>query len=212
MSRLVDNLWVHRFAVFTAACTMVLIGVGGLVTSKEAGMAVPDWPTSYGYNMFALPFQYWTGGAFHEHTHRIVASTVGLLTAILAVWLWISETKGKDRTKGILTIVSILLVVGGMMGVRENWVFISIAVTGVCGIVFGIIRVKQTVGLRWFGIVALSAVIVQGVLGGLRVVLFQDQIGIFHATAFGRRSGRKNHRFQRAPVKVSTARHPGIRR
>lgn len=176
------NPWLHRFAVFTAISTLLLIGVGGLVTSNGAGMAVPDWPTSYGYNMFALPFKFWNGGAFHEHTHRLVASTVGLLTAILALWLWAGETDGKDRRNGIIAILSVLLIVGGMMGVRRNAVFIGIALAGLGGIVFGSFKIKQTSGLRWYGIVALSAVVLQGVLGGLRVVLFKDEIGIFHAT------------------------------
>src|SRR5262245_64757729 len=101
MSRSANNRWVHRFAVFTAACTLVLIGVGGLVTSHEAGMSVPDWPTSYGYNMFALPFKFWKGGALHEHSHRLVASTVGFLTAVLALWLWAKETSGKVRRNGM---------------------------------------------------------------------------------------------------------------
>ena len=174
--------WLHRFAVLTAICTLALIGVGGLVTSKGAGMAVPDWPTSYGYNMFALPFKFWKGGAFHEHTHRLVASVVGLMTAILAIGLWVRETDGKTRRNGVLAIVFVLLVVGGMMGVRQNPVFVSIASAGLFGILFGFFKIKQTSGLRWYGIVALSAVILQGVLGGLRVVLFQDEIGVFHAT------------------------------
>ena len=104
MSRPSENPWLHRFAVFTALSTLVLIGVGGLVASKEAGMSVPDWPTSYGYNMFALPFKFWKGGALQEHSHRLVASTVGLLTAILALWLWANETSGKVRRNGIIAI------------------------------------------------------------------------------------------------------------
>ena len=79
--------WLHRFAVLTAVITFLLLGVGGLVTSHEAGMSVPDWPTSYGYTMFALPFKFWHGGAFFEHSHRLLASGAGLLTTILAVWL-----------------------------------------------------------------------------------------------------------------------------
>ena len=182
MSRSTDNPWLHRFAVFTAAATLALIGIGGLVTSKEAGMSVPDWPTSYGYHMFLLPFKFWKGGALHEHSHRLIAIAVGLLTAILAIWLWIKETSGKIRRNGILVIIGVLLVVGGMMGVRNNPVFLSIALASLCGIIIGIFKIKQTSGLRWFGIVALSAVVLQGILGGLRVVLFKDELGIFHAT------------------------------
>lgn len=131
MYRTSHNPWLHRFTVLTALATLVLLGVGGLVTSHGAGMAVPDWPTSYGYNMFALPFHFWKGGVLYEHSHRLVASGVGLLTMILAAWLWIAESR--------------------------RW-------------------------LRWLGVIALLAVVFQGVLGGLRVVLFKDQIGVFHAT------------------------------
>jgi hypothetical protein len=70
---------------FTAVATLGLIALGGLVTSHGAGMAVPDWPTTYGYNMFLFPISQWVGGIFYEHTHRLYASGVGLLTVVLAV-------------------------------------------------------------------------------------------------------------------------------
>src|SRR5215468_7349229 len=79
--------WLHRFAVLTALATLGLIGMGGLVTSNEVGMAVPDWPTSYGYNMFALPIHFWQGGIFYEHSHRLWASCVGVLVVALTRWL-----------------------------------------------------------------------------------------------------------------------------
>lgn len=94
-------------------------------------MAVPDWPTTYGYNMFLFPISLWKGGIFYEHSHRLYASFVGLLTAVLAVWLWLTEPR--------------------------QW-------------------------LRWAGVGALFLVALQGTLGGLRVTLFKDQIGIVHAT------------------------------
>jgi heme a synthase len=72
------NRPLHWFAVLTAVFTFLLLGAGGLVTSHEAGMSVPDWPTSYGYNMFALPIKFWTAGIFYEHTHRLLASGVGI--------------------------------------------------------------------------------------------------------------------------------------
>ncbi len=64
----------HRFALLTAAATLALIAIGGLVTSQGVGMAVPDWPTTYGYNMFFFPISKWVGGVFYEHTHRLVAT------------------------------------------------------------------------------------------------------------------------------------------
>src|SRR6478672_2019502 len=101
-----------------------------MVTSKGVGLAVPDWPTTFGYNMFLFPFSKWVGGVFFEHTHRLIASAVGFLTIILAIWIWRADS--------------------------HRW-------------------------LRWLGVAALGAVILQGVLGGLRVTMLKDQIGIVHA-------------------------------
>ena len=67
MTRSQDNIWLHRFALLTAAATFCLIWVGGLTTSHGAGMAVPDWPTTYGYNMFFFPYSRWVGGIFYDH-------------------------------------------------------------------------------------------------------------------------------------------------
>lgn len=100
------------------------------MTSKGVGLAVPDWPTTFGYNMFLFPVSQWVGGIFFEHTHRLIASTVGFLTIILAIWLYRAESR--------------------------RWV-------------------------RVLGFAALGAVIMQGVLGGLRVTMLKDEIGIFHA-------------------------------
>jgi cytochrome c oxidase assembly protein subunit 15 len=96
-------------------------------------MSVPDWPTSYGYNMFFFPLdKWWHGGnIFYEHSHRLFASGVGFLTTILMIWLLLKEPR--------------------------KW-------------------------MKWLGVAAFLAVVLQGVLGGLRVILFKDQIGIFHAT------------------------------
>src|SRR5262245_13726793 len=124
------NPFLHRFAWFTAGTTVFLICSGGMVTSKGVGLAVPDWPTTFGYNMFFFPFSKWVGGIFFEHTHRLIASLVGFLTIILASWLWRSTA--------------------------ERW-------------------------LKALGWLSLGAVVLQGILGGLRVTLLKDEIGIFHA-------------------------------
>jgi len=73
--------------VLNGVLTLALISVGGLVTSKGVGMSVPDWPTSYGYNMFLFPPSQWVGGIFQEHVHRLLASGVGFVTLALAVSL-----------------------------------------------------------------------------------------------------------------------------
>src|SRR3954447_8783408 len=81
------NRWLTAFAALTAVATLLLIAIGGLVTSHGAGMAVPDWPNSYGYNMFLFPVSKWVGGILYEHSHRLIATVVGLLTVALARWV-----------------------------------------------------------------------------------------------------------------------------
>jgi heme a synthase len=122
--------WPHRIALILACATFPLLFIGGLVTSKGAGLAVPDWPTTFGYNMFLYPWSKMIGNIFYEHSHRLVASFVGLLTVALVLTFWLRE--------------------------RRGW-------------------------LRWLGVGALGLVIVQGVMGGLRVVLLEDTLAIVHA-------------------------------
>lgn len=108
--------WMHRFALLVAVWTMVPIAVGALVTSREAGMAVPDWPNTLGHNMFFVPFKLWVGvsGIYEEHSHRLVGALTGLLTTILAVWLWRREDRGWVRRMGVSAFV--LVVVQGLLG------------------------------------------------------------------------------------------------
>src|SRR5438046_9060306 len=117
MSRTSDNLWLSRYALLTALATLVLICFGGLVTSHEAGMAVPDWPNTFGYNLFFFPISRWVGGIFYEHTHRLVASGVGLLTTILAVWLWFKESRCWLRWLGVGGLIAVVVqgAVGGVL-------------------------------------------------------------------------------------------------
>lgn len=159
--------------------TLVLIGAGGLVTSHGAGLAVPDWPNTYGYNMFAFPVSKWIGGILYEHTHRLVAALVGLLTTTLSLWLWIRETRSRVRWLGVGAIAIVLL----LMGVRQVPVYLALASLAPAVVAAGLYQIRRHPGaLRWWGIIAFAAVILQGVLGGLRVVWLKDQLGVFHAT------------------------------
>jgi len=106
--------WLHRFALATALATLALIGVGGLVTSHGVGMSVPDWPNTYGYNMFFFPFSKWAGGIFYEHSHRLLASAVGLLTTVLALWFFGRSARPLLRIGG-----GILLTLGLALGVSQ---------------------------------------------------------------------------------------------
>ncbi len=118
--------WLHGFAILLSVCTLLLVVAGGLVTSNDAGLSVPDWPLSYGKLMPAME-----GGIFYEHGHRMIATLVGFLTIVLAIWLW---------------------------------------------------RVDDRAWMKRLGLIAVAAVIAQGVLGGLTVIyLLPPAVSIAHA-------------------------------
>lgn len=163
-------LW---YARLVALATLGLVCMGGLVTSKGVGMAVPDWPTSFGYNMFALPISTWmTGGVFDEHTHRIWASTVGLLVVALTRWAGGSGTR---KWLGIIGAAEILIGVA-LMSLGPSWKGEAHFLLGIGGVVLAgaLVWLKNlpapatTVRLAW---AAFWLVQFQGALGGLRVVL-----------------------------------------
>ncbi|OGL58130.1 MAG: hypothetical protein A3J27_10580 [Candidatus Tectomicrobia bacterium RIFCSPLOWO2_12_FULL_69_37] len=122
--------WPHRLALLTLCATLLLIVAGALVTSLGAGLAVPDWPTTFGHDMFSFPLSRMAGGVLVEHSHRLMGSVVGILT--------------------ILTAGSILWRDG------RRW-------------------------LRALGVAALALVVLQGVLGGMRVVLLKLDLAVLHA-------------------------------
>jgi cytochrome c oxidase assembly protein subunit 15 len=109
-------MWLHRYAKFVSAATVLLIVAGGLVTSTESGLSVPDWPTSYGWNMFTFPLKHMVGGIFYEHGHRLIASGVGFLTIGLALWLWLAEPRKWMRMLGLAALAAVILqgVLGGI--------------------------------------------------------------------------------------------------
>jgi len=119
----------HVFAVFTACATLVVITAGALVTSNDAGLSVPDWPTSFGYLIKVPTF---TGGIRYEWTHRMLAGSLVSLTLAIAIWTLLVE--------------------------RRRW-------------------------LRWLSVGAFATVVLQAILGGLTVLLFQPPaVSTAHAT------------------------------
>jgi len=108
--------------MLVVAATLGLIFVGGLVTTKDAGMSVPDWPTSFHYSMFAVPFAKWLGpeamqsGVFYEHTHRLFAFAVSVLTGALMVWLLLAEPRLWMKRLGVAAglLVIAQAVLGGL--------------------------------------------------------------------------------------------------
>jgi len=182
MSGSVHNSWLHRFAVLTATATLLLVAIGGLVTSHGVGMSVPDWPTSYGYNMFLFPISKWVGGIFYEHTHRLMATVIGVLVVALTRWLG-----GRGACTPLL-IVGVLETLAGFallrVAPRLAGAGYFLSGIGVVVVLAGLVWVRNTPAsptLRRLGWLAFALVQLQGLLGGLRVVLFNDQIGIFHA-------------------------------
>jgi cytochrome c oxidase assembly protein subunit 15 len=173
----------RRFAVLTALATLGLVGVGGLVTSHGVGMAVPDWPNTYGYNMFFFPVSQWVGGIFYEHTHRLVASGVGLMTTILVLWLYGRSARPFMRWAGMALLA---LGLGTWLAMPKRWTDgLVLGVTGLALLGASFVWPGCQPAEKWLrglGLAAFFAVVLQGALGGLRVVLFKDAIGIFHAT------------------------------
>src|SRR5437899_11383751 len=102
---------IHRLAAATATATFVLLFVGGLVTSTGSGLAVPDWPLSFGQ-----VFPPRVGGVLFEHGHRLVATLVGCLTLLLALWLAIGEPRPMVRATGLLALFAVVLqgILGGV--------------------------------------------------------------------------------------------------
>jgi heme a synthase len=98
-----SDLVLHRYTLGLAAATLVLIFVGGLVTSTGSGLAVPDWPLSYG-----KLFPPMVGGVLFEHGHRMVAAAVGFLTFVLAVWVWRRPTRPWVRRLATLALVVVI--------------------------------------------------------------------------------------------------------
>ena len=131
-------LWHHRYAKLVAACTFLLIAAGGMVTSTGSGLSVPDWPTTYGWNMFTFPLSKWVGGIRYEHSHRLIASTVGFLTIILAFWTWKVEPRAWVRTLGFGALGAVIL--QGLLGGITVLLFlppaVSIAHAGLAQIFF----------------------------------------------------------------------------
>lgn len=107
-----DVSWLHRFATLVTCMTFGLIIAGALVTSNDAGLSVPDWPTAFG--SFRLPRM--VGGIKFELTHRMIAGTVGLLTIALAVWLAMSKEKRYVKILGGLAVLAVIAqaVLGGV--------------------------------------------------------------------------------------------------
>ena len=107
--------WLAVQAWITCVAAVLLLAAGGLVTGFRAGMAVPDWPNTYGSNMFLYPLARMTGGVFYEHTHRLLGTLVGAAALILAIYV----TRASRDRKGLVRLVWIAgacVAIQGTMG------------------------------------------------------------------------------------------------
>ncbi len=109
-----DRVWLRRYTKLVAGATLCLIFLGGQVKSHEAGLAVPDWPETYGYNMFLYPVEFWVGNIFHEHFHRLFAASVGMLCIVLAGWIAKVERRPWARWLGVAALG--MVIVQGLFG------------------------------------------------------------------------------------------------
>jgi cytochrome c oxidase assembly protein subunit 15 len=186
----------HALAMITAIATFPLIFMGGLVTSHGAGMSVPDWPNSYGYNMFLFPISQWRGGIFFEHTHRLMGTVVGFCSLLLVLSAWGPGQKRSARWllwigaisaalfAGLHGLSVTLLPPGGYLSTRSRLIqgmMIWSAVALVLGCATFTRNPEPRRWVRWLATSVLGAVIFQGILGGLRVVWVNLDLAIVHA-------------------------------
>ena len=128
----------HLFAALVALSTAILIFAGGLVTSTGSGLSVPDWPNTYGWFMFAFPLEKMVGGIFYEHSHRLIASSVGFLIAVLAFWLWRAEPRAWVRRLGFVALAAVITQ-GILGGITVLWLLpkpVSISHAALAQLVF----------------------------------------------------------------------------
>jgi cytochrome c oxidase assembly protein subunit 15 len=177
----------HTIAMLTAGATFPLIFMGGLVTSKGAGMSVPDWPNSYGYNMFLFPPSLWIGDIFYEHTHRLMGTVVGFLSIAMVVAACLTRGARRERWIALAVLVTVCIqgVLGGQRVVLVNLTlaivhgctaqaFFCLTAFAALATTFWWKRARPVPvqdgrgrGLVWLGLVATTAIFGQLIVGAL---------------------------------------------
>jgi len=109
-----SNIWLRRLSKLTVFSTLFLIFAGALVKSHEVGLSVPDWPTTYGKQMFAFPLSDMVGGIFYEHGHRMIATIVGFFTMMQAIWLGFSDHPDWLKKLGYAALA--MVIIQGLFG------------------------------------------------------------------------------------------------
>ena len=169
--------WLSRFGIVAAFSALPVILSGGIVTTTGTGMAVPDWPATFGDNMFLFSLSKMTGGVYYEHAHRLFGSLVGLTTVVFVL---ACATHSKSKP---LAFLAFLVLAGFSLSPffiesEESPLHIVLPLAGIIGAI-GIALLKC--GWRYaVAITALSLVIAQGSLGGLRVLADSTVLAMAH--------------------------------
>lgn len=185
----------HLCALAVAASVFPLIWMGGLVTSHVAGLSVPDWPNSYGYNMFLFPPSQWLGGIWYEHVHRLLGTLSGFLSVSLVLLAWgPSRTPLRRQFIGLFALAMWLaagLTLGSQLAVgtgqdvlksQASHVMVLFASLGLVGTVaWFATQCDDRRWVRWLTIGQLLAICVQGTFGGLRVTEVNIELAMIHA-------------------------------
>jgi cytochrome c oxidase assembly protein subunit 15 len=138
---------VHRFAVFTVGWTVLLLIAGALVTSNDAALSVPDWPKSFGT---------WTppmvGGVFYEHSHRVIAGVLGLLTLILAICIWVKEERRWLRWFAVIAVGGIVAqaILGGQVVIQLLHYWLPVIHACFAQIMFGALLSIAVFTSKWW--------------------------------------------------------------
>ncbi|MFN0057456.1 MAG: COX15/CtaA family protein [Planctomycetota bacterium] len=201
--------WCRAFGWVAVAATFFLLILGGIVTSEEAGMAVPDWPNTFGSNMVLFPLVRMLShnGVYYEHAHRLFATLVGLTTVGLAVFLWIYDRRALVR-RLLLAAVGAVVLQGVLGGLRVSWgndpelsnalrvshgvlaqIFFAlmVCVTAVLAVSwrarFGrespTVR-SQLVALRWLAVAVTATILGQHLLGALARHVSREHFVLTH--------------------------------
>ena len=196
--------WLHRLAVLTVVTTFILICMGGLVTSTDSGLAVPDWPTTFGYNMFLYPLSKTVSGFLFSVDPNLRADldkgnlSAGLRKALEKNEISVSEDviisteergskwkltdKANERTYTLIKSGDRLDVyVHGVLYEHSHRLIGSIVGFLTIALMISIWAKDERKWMKWLGVIALVAVIVQGVMGGLRVTNLSKVLAIIHA-------------------------------
>ena len=149
--------WSAALVGVAIGAALLLLGVGGLVTSTETGLAVVDWPNTFGYNMFLYPLSRMTGGIYYEHAHRLFGALVGLTTLVLALQVQRSESRRWVRRFG-WALFATVVVQGILGGLRVTGTFTLAADEAVMRPSLALAMVHGILGQLFFGgLVALGA-------------------------------------------------------